>query len=65
MFYLENEVWVDSEFKEENKMPETKLAFASKEFFDLIDSEKELARFFSLGEQVIVVWKGKIYRTIK
>ena len=64
-FYLENNVWVDSEFKEESKMPETKLTFASEEFFDLINREAELARFFSLGEQVVVVWKGKIYRTVK
>ncbi|MEJ7860236.1 MAG: VIT and VWA domain-containing protein [Pyrinomonadaceae bacterium] len=64
-FYLENDVWVDSEFKEESKIPETKLVFASKEFFDLIDSEKELVQFFSLGEQVIVLWKGKIYRIVK
>ncbi|MDQ3374844.1 MAG: hypothetical protein M3521_13270, partial [Acidobacteriota bacterium] len=64
-FYLENDVWIDSEFKEESKMPETKLTFASKEFFDLIDAETELAQFFSLGEQVVVVWRGKIYRIVK
>jgi Ca-activated chloride channel family protein len=64
-FYLENDVWIDSEFKEESKMPEMKLVFASKEFFELIDRETELARFFSLGEQLIVLWKGKIYRIVK
>jgi Ca-activated chloride channel family protein len=64
-FYLENEVWTDSEFKEESKIPEIKLSFASKEFFDLIERETELAQFFSLGEQVVVVWKGKIYRIVK
>lgn len=64
-FYLENGVWIDSEFKEDAKMSETKLQFASKEFFDLITKEKELAQFFSLGEQVVVVWKGKVYRITK
>ncbi len=64
-FYLENDVWIDSEFKEESKMPETKLVFASEEFFNLINRETELAQFFSLGEQVIVIWKGKIYRIVK
>jgi uncharacterized protein YegL len=64
-FYLENGVWIDSEFKEDAKMSETKLQFASKEFFDLITKEKELAQFFSLGEQVVVVWKGKVYRVTK
>lgn len=61
-FYLENGVWIDSEFKEEAKMPEIKLQFGSNEFFDLITKEKDLAQYFSLGEKVVVVWKGKIYR---
>ena len=64
-FYLENGVWIDSEFKEEAKLAETKLNFASDAYFDLIAKEKELAQFFSLGEQVVVVWKGKIYRVVK
>ncbi|MCA1640179.1 MAG: hypothetical protein LC768_17965, partial [Acidobacteria bacterium] len=64
-FYLENGVWIDSEFKEEAKVPETKLVFASKDFFDLIDKEKHLAQYLSLGEEVIIVWKGKIYRIVK
>jgi Ca-activated chloride channel family protein len=64
-FYLENGVWIDSEFKEEAKMSETKLQFASNEYFDLVTKEKELAQFFALGEQVIVVWKGKVYRITK
>jgi len=64
-FYLENGVWVDSEFKEEAKLAEVKLSFASEEYFDFVAKEKELAQFFSLGEQIIVVWKGKVYRIIK
>jgi Ca-activated chloride channel family protein len=61
----ENGVWVDSEFKAESKLPETILSFASKEFFEVIEREKELAQFFALGEKVLVVWKGKIYRITK
>lgn len=64
-FYLENEVWIDSEFKAEAKLPEIKLKFAENDYFDVITKEKELAQFFSLGEQVLVVWKGKVYRVIK
>ena len=63
-FYLENDVWIDSEFKEV-KHAEVTLKFASDEYFDLITKEKELAQFFSLGEQVVVVWKGKVYRVVK
>ena len=64
-FYLENDVWIDSEFKETAKLPETKLQFASNDYFDLITKEKDLAQFFALGEQVVVVWKGKVYRISK
>jgi hypothetical protein len=64
-FYLEKGVWVDSEFKEDAKLTEIKLSFASNEYFDFIAKEKELAQFFSLGEQVVVVWKGKVYRITK
>jgi Ca-activated chloride channel family protein len=64
-FYEENGVWIDGEFKEEAKVPEIKLKFASEEFFNLIAKEKDLAQYFSLGEQVVVVWKGKVYRIVK
>ncbi|MGH7783939.1 MAG: hypothetical protein ACREO5_08905, partial [Candidatus Binatia bacterium] len=64
-FYLENGVWTDSEFKEETKMTETHLSFASDAYFDLVTKEKELAQYFSIGEQVVLVWKGKVYRITK
>ena len=64
-FYRQNGVWIDSEFKEESKLPEVKLTFASDAYFDLVTREKEIARFFSVGEQVVVVWKGKVYRIVK
>lgn len=64
-FYLENGVWIDSEFKEEAKLVETKLQFASDEFFDLIKREKDLARYFAVGERVVLVWKDKVYRIVK
>src|SRR5947209_839968 len=61
-FYLREGVWVDSEFKAEAKLPETALAFGSDEYFDLLKREPQLARFFSLGERVVVVHKGRVYR---
>ena len=64
-FYNQSGVWQDSEFKSEAKLAEVNLQFASDEYFDLLDKEKELAQFFSLGEQVVVVWKGKVYRVTK
>jgi Ca-activated chloride channel family protein len=64
-FYNQSGVWQDAEFKPEANLSEVKLQFASDEYFELINREKELAQFLALGEQVIVVWKGKVYRIIK
>jgi Ca-activated chloride channel family protein len=64
-FYLENGVWIDGEFKESSKMSETKLKFMSSEYFDLISADKELARYLSVGEELVIVWKGKVYRIVK
>lgn len=61
-FYLENGVWIDSEFNETANLPEVKLKFADNKYFDTVASEKELGQYFALGEQVVVVWKGKVYR---
>ena len=61
-FYLENGVWVDSTFNEKSKLREVKLKFASNEYFDLANKEKDLATYLSVGKQVIVVWNNKVYR---
>jgi Ca-activated chloride channel family protein len=61
-FYLRDGVWVDAEFKAEAKLPETALDFGGDEYFALLKREPQLARFFSLGERVVVVYKGRVYR---
>ncbi|MBC7930707.1 MAG: hypothetical protein H7Z38_09130, partial [Rubrivivax sp.] len=61
-FYLREGVWTDSEFKQEAKLPETALEFGGEEYFALLKREPQLARFFALGERVVVVYKGRIYR---
>lgn len=64
-FYLQNDIWVDGQFKEGNKAKVIKLKFGSDEYFDLIAKEPELAEVFSLGKQVLVVWKGQIYQSVE
>ena len=64
-FYNQSGVWQDAEFKAETKLPEIKLRFGSDEFYALLKKEKELSQFFALGEQIVVVWKGNVYRVIK
>jgi hypothetical protein len=63
-FINQSNVWVDAEFKEEQKLPEVKLNFASKEYFAVIDKEPSLAQYFALGQNVTVVWKGKVYKVV-
>jgi Ca-activated chloride channel family protein len=64
-FYQQSGFWQDAEFKPETKLPEIKVQFASDEYFALLTQEKELAQFFALGEQVVVLYKGKVYRVVK
>lgn len=64
-FYNQKGVWQDAEFKSDAKLPEQSIKFGSDEFYALLKREKELAQFFALGEQVVVVWKGSVYRVIK
>lgn len=61
-FYLIDNVWTDSEFKTESNLPETALTFASDEYFALLKQHPKLASFFSLGERVVVVFEGRVYR---
>ena len=62
-FYLrEGEVWTDAEFKPGGKLPETALVFGSDEYFDLLKREPKLADYFALGERVVVLFKGRVYR---
>ena len=61
-FYLRDDVWTDSEFKADAKLPETAVEFGSDDYFALIKREPQLARFFSLGERVVVVHNGRVYR---
>lgn len=62
-FYLRDGVWTDSEFKAEDKLPVVTLKFASDDYFKLIGQEPKLADCFALDKRVVVVWKGKVYRT--
>jgi Ca-activated chloride channel family protein len=61
-FYLIEGVWTDSEFKAETKLPETVLVFGSDEYFALLKQNPKLASYFSLGERVVVVLDGRVYR---
>ena len=61
-FYLVDGVWTDSEFKAEAKLPETVVVFGSDEYFALLKQNSNLGSYFSLGERVVVVLDGRVYR---
>ena len=62
-FYLIHGVWVDSSYKEGIK--EIKIAFASDEYFVLLEKKPELKEFFAIGEKMIVCVGEKIAYVIE
>jgi len=61
-FYLREGVWTDAELKAKAKLPETAVKFGSDEYFELLKQKPGLGVFFSLGEKVVVVFEGRVYR---
>lgn len=64
-FINQDGVWTDSDLSVSAKLPEVAVKFASDEYFRLISNEPSLAPYLALGDQVVVVWKGKVYRITK
>ncbi len=64
-FYLRDGFWTDSEFKAGSTLPVTEVKFGSDAYFDLLKQKPRLGEFFSLGEKVIVVLEGRIYRVVE
>ncbi len=61
-FINQNGVWVDSDWTKENKLPVVEIKFASDEYFRLINTERDIVPYLALGQQVTVVWNGKVFR---
>jgi len=61
-FYLIDGVWTDSEFKAGSGLPETAVTFGSEEYFALLKQNAKLGSYFALGERVVVVFEGRVYR---
>jgi Ca-activated chloride channel family protein len=61
-FYLREGIWTDSEFKAGSTLPVTTVKFGSEEYFNLLKQKPRLGEFFSLGEKVIVIFEGKVYK---
>jgi len=61
-FYLRDGVWTDAELKGKTKLPETVVGFGTEAYFELLKQKPRLGVFFSLGEKVVVVFEGQVYR---
>lgn len=61
-FLLKNGIWTDTTFDVE-KMTPVRVAFASPEFMELLAKYPQAAKYFALGEEVIVILNGKPYQT--
>jgi Ca-activated chloride channel family protein len=60
-FVLRDGEWTDTRYNPET-MTTKDLAFASDEYFDLLDEQPGLAQAFALGQQVVVVVDDVAYR---
>ncbi len=64
-FTNESGVWTDSEYVAASTMQVISIKFASDEYFKLVQSNREFAPYLALGEQVVFVWNGRVYRVTK
>ena len=63
-FYLIDGVWTDAEYDPNARLTEAVLTFGSEEYFALLKQKSVLGSYFSLGERVVLVFEGKVYRII-
>lgn len=59
-FYLQDNAWVDAQYKKDMKTKEIK--YLSEEYFNLIKQQIGLGKYFALAKNIIVVWEKECYR---
>ena len=64
-FYWKDSAWIDSEMEQGKVLPRLRLLFGSEEYFALLRNMPALARYFVLGENITVIYSGKIYEIRK
>jgi hypothetical protein len=63
-FRFDRGVWIDQEYKPENRLQKTRLSRGTPDFDRVLSENPALAPFFDLGA-VIVVWQGRVYEVHK
>ncbi len=61
-FILKDGTWTDSSYSADSKLPVVNLEFGSDALLKAIASDPQLGAYAALGNSVMVVHKGKIYR---
>jgi Ca-activated chloride channel homolog len=61
-FHMRDGVWSDADFKADAGLPETTVTFGSEAYFELLNQKPKLAEYFALGERIVVVFEGRVYR---
>jgi Ca-activated chloride channel family protein len=60
-FYTVNGVWTDSSYNADAKQTLKKVAFGTDEYFDLVRKNPGIGKYLSVGQRVILVFKGTAY----
>lgn len=57
-------LWVDSEYSGKGAKPKV-IVFNSTQYFDLLKTQPEIAKYLSVGKELIVVFKGITYKIVQ
>jgi len=63
-FYLRDGIWVDSAVDPKKARQAKVITFASKEYFELVHLAPQIAKYLSVGQQVLLEFKGQMYKII-
>lgn len=61
-FVYQKGVWTDTEFDEKAKLTEVRVKFGSDEYFSLVRDKPAIVKYLAIGEQVVLVFEGRVYR---
>ena len=57
--------WIDSRLDEQQELKVTRIQFMSDDYFELYRSNRAVAEFLALGQNVTFVWQNAIYEIYK
>ncbi len=64
-FVLNGMTWIDSGYNERTSPKPKSIEFGSQAYFDLLKAEPGLSKYLAVGKQIIVSYKGNVYRIIQ